>query len=262
MKLKLLFFLLTITANLSAQKLPREVLNGKLVADAMSVDDILVTNKTANTAAISNEDGTFQIMVRVKDTLVFSGFNFPRQILVLNEADLKFNVVEIKLEGQAANLDEVVINPKALSGDLKRDSDNIKITHLTANIDNLAAVDKLYEGDEKSSPQNKLMPGYVDPTYMMDFVKIGQKLVRSFKRSEADKTRSSDVSKFSVIVQNRFSDDFFRNTLKIDQSELQSFLNFCEKDPASKNFLTEGQDFELIKFLELKKQEFRALKKE
>lgn len=262
MKMKLLLFLLLITSGISAQKLPREVLNGRLVADAMSVDDILVTNKTAKTAAVSNEDGSFQIMARVKDTLVFSGFNFPRQVLILNDSDLKFKILEIKLESQAANLDEVVINPNALSGNLKQDSENIKITRVATKIDNMAAVDKLYFDDIQSSPDNKLMPGYLDDTYMVDFAKIGRKLVRSFKRSEAEKNRNKDVSRFSVIVQNRFSEEFFRNTLKINQAELIPFLNFCENDPKAEELLVNASDFELIKFLEAKKVEFIELKKE
>lgn len=262
MKIKLLLFLLLITGSLAAQKLPREILNGRLVAQSMSVDDILVTNKTAKTAAVSSQDGSFQIMVRVKDTLVFSGFNFPRQVLILNESDLKFKILEIKLESQAANLDEVVINPNALSGNLKEDSDNIKITRVATNINNLRTVDGIYFDDTQSSPDNKLMPGYLDDTYMVDFAKIGRKLVRSFKRSEAEKNRNKDVSRFSVIVQNRFSEEFFRNTLKINQAELIPFLNFCEKDPKAQELLVNATDFELIKFLEAKKVEFNQLKKE
>lgn len=262
MKSKLVFIIMLITSNLLAQKLPRDILNGQLIAGSISVDDILITNKTGNTAAVSNEDGTFQIQARVKDTLIFSGFNFPRQILILNASDLRFKVLKIKIEGQAANLDEVVINPNALSGNLKKDSENIKITRLTASIDNLAAIDKLYVDDDKSAPDNKLMPGYLDDTYMVDFAKIGRKLVRSFKRTEADKIKNKDVSRFSVVVQNRFSDDFFRNTLKINQAEQVSFLNFCENDAQAKEMIANENDFELIKFLEQKKQEFRALKKE
>ena len=109
---------------------------------------------------------------------------------------------------------------------------------------------------------NKLMPGYLDGTYMMDFAKIGKKLARSFKRSEAQKNRNKNVSSFAVVVQSRFSDDFFRNSLNLTESETPVFLNFCEKDPKAKQILTSYTDFELIQFLEQKNKEFKALKKE
>lgn len=262
MKSKLLFFALLFSVGLIAQKLPREVQKGQLVAESISLEDVLITNKTANTATISKNDGTFQIHVRVNDTLIFSGFNFPRQLLILNEADLKFNVLKIKIESRATNLEEVIINPNALSGDLKKDNENIKVTRLTANVDNLAVMDQLYFDDVKSSPDNKLMPGYLDPTYMMDFAKIGKKLVRSFKRSEAQKNKNKDITRFSVLVQSRFSDDFFRNTLKIEQFEITNFLIFCEKDPKSIGLVANSNDFELVQYLKQKKLEFRALKKE
>ena len=261
MKSKLLFVLLLITSGLVAQKLPREVLNGQVLSESMSVEDILITNKTAKTATVSKKDGTFQILVRVKDTLIFSGFNLPRQILVLNDADLKFNVLKIKLESQASPLDEVVINPNALSGDLNKDNKNIKVATLKAKIDNQTAIATLYEDDLQSTPENKLMPGYLDSRYMMDFNKIGRKLVRAFKRNEAQKNKNRDVTRFSVVVENRFSDDFFRNTLNIDPAETSAFLIFCESDPNSKKILSIANDFELIEFLKVKKQEYLASKK-
>lgn len=261
MKTKLLFLILLLSGGLMAQKLPREIIKGQLVAEAISVEDVLITNKTANTATVSKKDGSFQILVRVKDTLVFSGFNFPRQLLVLNEADLKFNILKIKIESQATNLDEVVINPNALTGDLKKDNENLKITRLVANVDNLEVMDRVYFDDEKSSPDNKLMPGYLDGTYMMDFAKIGKKLVRSFKRSEAQKNRNRDVSSFTVVVQSRFSNDFFRNSLKLTETEIPAFLNFCEKDSKSKQILESYTDIELVQYLEEKNKEFKALKK-
>ena len=262
MKTKLLFFLFLITSSLIAQKLPREVLYGQLIADSTEVDNVLVTNKTAKLAVYSRKDGTFQIHVRVKDTLVFSSLNFPPQSLILNEADLKLNVLKIKIESRPNQLDEVVINPNALSGNLEKDNENIKITQVKPKIDNLLAITTLYEDDSQSSPDNKLMPGYLDTRYMMDFAAIGVKLVRSLKNSEAQRTKNRDISRFSVIVQNRFSDEFFRNNFKMDKKQTQDFLIFCESDPQAKALTANGNDFELIDFLMLKKQEYLKLKKE
>lgn len=262
MKTKLLFFLFLITSSLIAQKLPREVLYGQLIADSTEVDNVLVTNKTAKLAVYSRKDGTFQIHVRVKDTLVFSSLNFPPQSLILNEADLKLNVLKIKIESRPNQLDEVVINPNALSGNLEKDNENIKITQVKPKIDNLLAITTLYEDDSQSSPDNKLMPGYLDTRYMMDFAAIGVKLVRSLKNSEAQRTKNRDISRFSVIVQNRFSDEFFRNNFKMDKKQTQDFLTFCESDPKAKELTANGNDFELIDFLMLKKQEYLKFKKE
>jgi hypothetical protein len=262
MKSKLLVLLLLTSSGIIAQKLPREMLYGQLVVESMAVDNILITNKSANIAAVSKKDGTFQIFVRVKDTLVFSGLNFPRQSLILNESDLKFKVLKIKIESRATNLDEVIINPKALSGDLTRDSKNIKLTTVKPNLDNSTAMATLYEADTQTAPDNKLMAGYLDDTYMTDFVAIGKKLIRSVRRSEAQKNRDMNISEFSVKVKNRFSDDFFRNTMKMNEAETTEFLIFCNNDSKANEKFANGNDFELINFLKLKKQEFMELKKE
>ncbi|WP_432672875.1 hypothetical protein [Flavobacterium sp. SM2513] len=262
MKNKLLFVLLLFTSVLMAQKLPREILYGQLVADSTGVENVLVTNKTAKLAVYSRSDGTFQIHVREKDTLIFSNLNFPVQSLILNEADLKLKLLKIKIESRPNQLDEVIINPNALSGNLEKDNENIKVTQLKPKIDNLTAIATLYEDDVQSSPDNKLMPGYLDTRYMMDFQAIGVKLIRSLKSSEAQRNKNKDISRFSVIVQNRFSPEFFRNNFKMDKKQTEAFLNFCESDPNAKELTANGNDFELIDFLMLKKQEYTKFKKE
>ncbi|WP_026976590.1 hypothetical protein [Flavobacterium tegetincola] len=262
MKTTLLFLLFFTASHGIAQKLPREILNGQLLSETGSLEGILITNKTANFSTVSQNDGSFRILVRTKDTLVFSGLNFPRQILVLNESDLKFSVLNVPLQSQATNLEEVVINRNALSGNLKEDSENIKITQIKIKIDNLAVMDQLFEDDLKSAPENKLMPGYVDKTYMADFVKIGSKLARVFTKKKPQKDGSKELDQFSLVVQNRFSKQFFRNNLKIAEAQIGSFLNFCENDPKAQELIAKADDFELIQFLIEKRLEFLALKKD
>ena len=260
MKNKLLFVLLLFTSVLMAQKLPREILYGQLVADSTGVENVLVTNKTAKLAVYSRRDGTFQIHVREKDTLMFSNLNFPVQSLVLNEADLKLKVLKIKIESRPNQLDEVIINPNALSGNLEKDNENIKVTQLKPKIDNLLAVAVLYEDDEQSSPENKLMPGYVDNQYMMDFQAIGVKLVRYLALNKTSNSNNKDISSFPVIVQNRFSPEFFRNNFKMDKKQTEAFLIFCEGDPQAKKLTANGNDFELIEFLMLKNKDYLKIR--
>jgi hypothetical protein len=262
MKNKLLFGLLLFTSVLMAQKLPREILYGQLVADSTEVQNVLVTNKTAKLAVYSRNDGTFQIHVREKDTLVFSNLNFPAQSVILNEADLKLKVLKIEIESRPNELDEVIINPNALSGNLNKDQENIKITQLKPDIDNLLAMAILYEDDRQSSPENKLMPGYLDTRYMMDFQAIGVKLVRYLAIGKAPDSKNKDISSFPVIVQNRFSPEFFRNNFKMDKKQTEDFLIFCEGDPQAKKLTANGNDFELIEFLMLKKLDYLIIRKQ
>lgn len=261
MKTSLSFIMLLITCNLFAQKLPREILFGKIVADSTSVENILITNKTANLNVVSGKDGNFQILVRVKDTLVFSGMNVPSQKLILNEADLKLNLLTVKIEMRANVLDEVVINPNALTGNLKEDSDNIKITQINPKIDNAKEISKLYMGDEKTSPENKLMPGYLDGTYMMDFKALGGKFINLIRNKDRFNSKKEN-KKFATVVKNRFSEDFFKNNFKLDKAQTTAFLAYCEKDSRSLSYTEAGKDFELIDFLYQKNEEFKMLKKE
>ena len=48
----------------------------------------------------------------------------------------------------------------------------------------------------------------------------------------------------------------------MDKKQTQDFLTFCESDPQAKALTANGNDFELIEFLMLKKQEYKKFKKE
>ena len=96
----------------------------------------------------------------------------------------ELNGLTVKIEVRANVLDEVIINPNALTGNLNHDSNNIKITQINPQIDNNKEIAKLYLGDEKTSPENKLMPGYLDTTYMMDFKALGGKLIHLLKKKD------------------------------------------------------------------------------
>lgn len=261
MKTNFLFLMLLTVCNLFAQKFPRETLFGKVVTDSSSVENILITNKTANLSAVSRKDGSFEILVRVKDTLVFSGMNVPSQKLILNDADLKFNLLTVKIEVRANVLDEVIINPNALTGNLNQDSNNIKITQINPKIDNNKEISKLYLGDEKTSPENKLMPGYLETTYMMDFKALGGKLIHLLKKKDRFNSEKEN-KKFATVVKNRFSEDFFKNNFKLDKTQTTDFLNYCQNDPRALSFIDAGKDFELIEFLYQKREAYKMLKKE
>ncbi len=139
--------LLFITQIFFAQQLPREVLNGQIIADSISVEGITITNKTINRYVVSDKEGAFSLHAREKDTLVFSSMNYTSKMIVLNASDFKMKVLRIKLESHITELEEVIINPNSLTGDLAKDSKNIKVTQINPNINMKDALATQYEAD-------------------------------------------------------------------------------------------------------------------
>lgn len=254
----LTFVLLFMTQLFFAQQLPREILDGQIIADSISVEGITITNKTTNRYAVSDNEGHFTLYAREKDTLVFSSMNYSSRSVVLDASDMKMKVLKIKLESHITELDEVIIDPNSLTGNLEKDAKNIKVTQLNPNINKKDALATQYEADKVSSVYNKALegPGTVTTLFQPDLVKI-VKMFGLFKGKKTEKKAEYTSTKiFPEAVQEKLPETFFRDTLKLKKDEIGLFLAFCENDPRAQGLLYANKEFDLIDFLISKKPEY------
>lgn len=258
----LLLLLLFFSQFIFSQKIPREILNGQIISDSIGVENVNIQNLNTKKFAISDKFGFFALYAQEHDTLVFSSLNLYTKKLVLTKTDLNWKLLKINIENFVNTLDEVIINPNALTGNLKTDSDNIKVTIIKP-IDSQLALKSNYEKDKYSTLENKLMPGYLDTTYMMNFIGIASKIANliSPRKEKKKKTIAPEIT-FHTYVKEQFSETFFKETLKLKTDQIGLFLAFCENDLTAKKFLDINKRFELIEFLIAKQKEFVIINKE
>ena len=119
-----IFFLIGLLTN--AQNFSK-IMEGKVLSESMDVSDVHVINTTAEKATITNSDGYFTIMVKLNDTIWFSGVQYERQYLIINNEILERESATVTLEEALTELEEVVITPYNLSGDIYKDIQYLKI---------------------------------------------------------------------------------------------------------------------------------------
>lgn len=257
-----LMFILFFSHFIFSQKIPREILNGQIISDSTGVENVNIQNLNTRKFAISDQFGFFALYAQEHDTLVFSSMNLYTKKLVLSKTDLSWKLLKINIENFVNTLNEVIINPNALTGNLKTDSDNIKITIIKP-IDTQLALNSNYEKDKFSTLENKLIPGYLDTTYMMDFIGIAGKIANLISPGKGKKKKISTPEKiFHTYVKEQFSETFFKETLKLKTDQIGLFLAFCENDSNAKKYLHFDKRFELMEFLLVKKKEFAIINKE
>lgn len=250
--------LLFITQLFFAQQLPREILYGQIISDSISVEGITITNKTTNRYSVSDNEGNFSLYAREKDTLVFSSMNYSSKMVVLNSSDFKMKVLKIKLESHVMELDEVVIDPNSLTGDLDKDGKNIKVTQIDMKINLKEALNQEFEADGQTSATNTAIrgPGHIETLYQPDLIKI-VKMFGLFKGKKEDKKVAYTSTKiFPEAVQDKLPESFFLDTLKLKKDQIGLFLAYCENDPRAQGLLYANKEFELVDFLISKKPEY------
>ncbi len=94
-------------------------IRGKVIASD-DVEGIHILNKSSVKYTVTDTDGSFEIFVKLQDTLTISSLKYETREIVVDENILLKSYVEIELNEKITELDEVYIG-SPLTGDLNSD---------------------------------------------------------------------------------------------------------------------------------------------
>jgi hypothetical protein len=266
----ILFVILSLITNfLFAQGIERKVLRGVVVVDSFDVENITVRNISSNVGSKTDIDGKFSIRARATDTLFFESPSFISQKYILTQKDFWKEELEIRLHVKITELDELVITPYTLSGNLIEDTKRIQVYG-----DGFAVIDAKkimhYEDDVRSgAPINSALPSVFAPNGSnFNFLALGAGLVSLFIKPSFSKSHSKRVyeerriknlqsKSYSDHLFERFSHNFFVETLKIKNDDIPMFMSFSELNVYELSPLLKPEnELKLIEYLIKKASEF------
>lgn len=216
--------------------------HGKVTTDGFPTGGIEVINQTNGTVVVTDASGKFSIPAKVGDVLIFAGKNYTARKITLNQKDFGKTGVETNMNQETIQLVEVEIT---------KEVDDVKL--VPPIVEPLRSVDNILN----NSPTNMMVyNGAI--MHGLDFVAIGKMVGKLFKGKKKDKVMSNIEIK--EYVSDNFNKDFFLNTLKLKEDEIEIFLEFCYVDPKMVTLVNDNNVLETSDFLIAKKEEFRKLK--
>lgn len=266
----ILFVILSLFANfLFAQGIERKVLRGIVVVDSFDVEAVTVRNISSNLNAKTDIDGKFSIRARATDTLFFESPSFISQKYILSQKDFWKEELEIRLHVKITELDELIITPYTLSGNLNEDTKRIQVYG-----DGFALIDAKkimhYEDDVRiGAPTNTAMPNVFAPTgvNLLGIVVVGLVNLVGLKTNpkknservfEERRIKNLQSKSYSDHLFERFSHSFFVETLKIKNEDIPLFMGFSELNVYDLSPLLKPEnELKLIDYLIQKAAEFK-----
>ncbi len=248
--LLLLFFIL-MSASVGAQTLFSKKLEGRVYSKEGDVAATHVQNISTKRATITNIDGFFAINADLNDTLVFSAVQFKRKELVVTAEILQQRFLNVALEDELTELDEVVVTPYNLSGDITKDLKIIKtdpvVTASTLGLPNayVLPVTKA-ERELYAATANPFMS--IDP--LINAITGRTKMLK--KRVARNKlySRTERVKAF-------YADSLFQKELEIPKTKIDDLLYFCEVDPAFQTIVDTHDQLKIWEFIRKKSLLYR-----
>jgi len=247
----LLFFFL-ISTFVGAQSLFSKKIEGRVYSNDGDVAATTVQNISTNKATITDIDGFFQIRANLNDTLLFSAVQFKKKEIVVSREILQQRLFNVKLEDALTELDEVVVTPYNLSGDITKDIGVLKtepvVTASTLGLPNAyvlpitKAERELFEATSGSGliPLNPILNGISGRTKMLKKRVARNKLY----------SRTERVKEF-------YADSLFRIDLKIPEEKIDDLLYFCEVDTAFQTIVDTHDRLKIWEFIRKKSLLYR-----
>ncbi len=240
MRIFLTFFLLLATNFIFSQDDYRTWIKGKVLYKNVNVGSANVINNTSQQATTTNDDGEFEIEVKLNDKLIFSSVQYQIRELNITKEILQRNRIVIDVNEKVNELDQVVVTPENQEKFLDLKEEEFK--RFDYSFDKSSRVNNVI------NEQGKLRDG-------INFVNLYRLISKSLKNdSEENKVRYKYNP--SDLLRELYDDVFFTKNLLIPSDKINEFLLFCDDNFPDRILLQKDNEFELIEFLVKQSKKF------
>ncbi len=214
------------SAAVGAQSFFSTDLKGRVQSKDGDVAGTHVLNTTTHRATITDEKGYFTIPAHLYDTIVFSAVQYKRKEIVVKASILHSTSILVPLEDALTELEEVVVRPYNLSGNLSQDTEHAAIqpvvTASSLGLPNAyvyvptKAERELFEATSGGVgiPLNPIINAFTGRTKMLK-----ERVARDGLYARTQRVRDM------------YADSLFRIHFRISEAKIDDFMYFCEVDP-------------------------------
>lgn len=257
MRLISIFILLFFIQNFNAQIDNRVFVAGEVVVPLDGeLSQIEVINQNTDKGTVTNEYGQFGISVKEGDRLRFKAVQYQNFTVIIDQNIIKNKKMTIKINDEINTLEEVIVKPYDLEGNIEVDARKVQTTFYEA--PKAQEVINEYEGVQPYIRSQTITENY---TTEQRFVKNGLNIANIFREIlssrevKEDKTLPEDVD---VMIRKIYKDSFFKENLDLQEENINQFIFYVEDRGLDKEMLQKGNELELIEFLVNQSEEFKA----
>ena len=267
MKQTLLFVFLFSIFTSFGQDIDRVMVAGTITApEGEDVEGVTIYNKSAQKGAITDADGLFQIEVAKNDRVLITAMQYQTFTVIVDNGVVSNKVMNIYLNPAVNKLDEVIVRPYDLSGNIRADVGSIDTSTMSAEWDLSWETLEFGYGfapDENSSVVgNKAEEAFYNGQRPFDGVSIiGIIGLFASKKTQIDLSREyEEKAMVRGGLTQRFPKQYVLDTFGIAEDDYGLFLYFAEDAGISQSMLKEENTVELLEFLFAQSAAFKEVR--
>ena len=247
-----LFSLFTLIS--FSQEVTRISVNGRIVVSANDKEGVAVFNTSSNKGTATDKDGNFEIKVTVNDIIEFSALQFQDFNVTVTEDVIKSKQITVILVEEVNKLDEVVLLPFGLTGNLNADLENVRTYNVSLDyvyfgLDHIEDFE--FTTDYKSEADNLAFNQYQPQmNNMIDVINLGGFLISQVIDFDSKKTKEKkeialEKTPFKEAL-DKYSINYINVNFKIPLNQVEAFIDYVEKEGVNETLLENDQELKLL----------------
>jgi len=253
---KLLVFLFMIFAmTAQAQKIERVEVKGSIFApEGDDVEGISIYNVSSQQGVVTNANGDFAIEVGINDRVQVTALQFQSFTVIVDEGVINNKLMRIFLNPAVNQLEEVVVRPSDLTGNIMVDVKRIKTFDINFGLDltyETMEFDYDFAPDGMSSiPGNAATEAFYNGQrqWGMNFVGLAG-LLFGKKSSKGTREFLEDKEVLLTALWQRYPDSYMADTFGIPSEQVNEFRYFVEDNGLTRKMMKSENEVLLIQYL-------------
>ncbi|HNQ27140.1 MAG TPA: carboxypeptidase-like regulatory domain-containing protein [Aquaticitalea sp.] len=267
MKQALLFiFLFSLAIVARSQDIKRVEISGKIVVNSEDLENVTIYNTSSNKGSLTDADGKFKIDVALNDIIEVRALQFQEFTFTIDQNIIDTKKATVFLVEKVNRLNEVVILPYDLTGNLLVDMERVKTFNPDMNafffgINDIGTYK--FADDYQSKVENIAMTqSGQNIQYGANILGIVHGLLKPIfksKRGNASGQDKSNIENEDVTtssLRDYYSTHFIADNFGIPKEKIDDFVNFVEIKGVDYSLLERGKEMEFLEFLTQKSREF------
>jgi len=266
--LLLIFGLLTITA--FSQDIERITVNGTIVVATQDKEGVTVYNTSSNKGTITDKNGDFEIKVALNDIVEFGALQFKDFKVTITDNVIKSKRLTVILVEEVNKLDEVVLLPFGLTGNLGADLENVRTYNVSLDdvyfgLDHMSDFE--FSPDYKTKADNLAFNEY-NPRMdnMLNVVNLAGFLVSQIvdfdsKKDKTEQEKEIVKTPFKKAL-DQYSVNFMNSNFDIPFDQVPSFIDYIEKEGVDDALLEKDKEIQFLERITQLSKSFLKLQSE
>lgn len=253
-KLLAVFFLI-LPFSLLSQEIERVKITGKVTAPlGEDIEGVSICNVSSQQGTITSFTGTFELSVAENDRIAVSALQFSTFTVIVDKGVLDNQKMGIYLNPVVNQLEEVIVRPYDLLGNVIADVGRIKTANVVPQWDlSYSSLEFGYEfsDDQYSSIEgNKAEEAFFNGQQQASLNFIGlASLLFPKKKKNTFKEINTERDLIAKSLRQRFSNSYILDVFNIPEENANDFIYFAEENGLQIELLLAKNEILLLDFM-------------